>query len=609
MNNKYSVLLVEDDRVDQLAFKRFVDREKLNYNYKIVSSFREAKKLLTSRKFDIVITDYFLGDGTAFDVFQHVSNSSIIITTGTGDEEIAVKAMKSGAYDYLIKDPDRKYLTMLPVTVENALKQKKAEQHQKRLQLLESAVLHAFDAVIICQCDSSKIKDSKIVFINETFKKMTGYQENEVIGKPVDIFFGTKTDSTIIKEMEKSLKNKKQLTAEVIYYKKDGSQFWAEFSLQPVINSKENLNHWIYVQRDISERKTAEEALRQYNERLDIIMQSMGDGVVVIDASQKIMMINNKAKELLGDRNDHLRKLGIEDIINRCSKYGENLIQSLQKKSFENLEFQVTTPRPRLLLVTGTSFLDVDGESAGKVLILRDYTKEKEIEQMKNDFVSNVSHELRTPLASILGFSSTILKDKNMPSEIKLEFNEIIYRESRRLAQLIDDILSISRIESGRQLYNPKKIELMNIVPEIIDTFKIQALEKQIKLINNINGKLASIFIDQKAIRQVLVNLIGNAIKFTDKRGSVTINAKNISNSVVLEIIDTGVGIPKADINKIFEKFYRVNQMGGSVSGTGLGLSIVKEILDYHNGKIEVKSVVKEGTTFRVTFPKFKESE
>jgi PAS domain S-box-containing protein len=610
MNHQnYSVLLVEDDRVDQLAFKRYIDREGLRYNYEIVSSFREAKKLLTSKHFDVVITDYFLGDGTAFDVFKHVSNSSVIITTGTGDEEIAVKAMKSGAYDYLIKDPDRKYLTMLPITVENALKQKKAVEHQKRLQLLESAVLHAFDAVIICQCHSANIEDTKIVFTNEAFTKMTGFSEVEVTGNSIDVLFGAKTDSMVINNIESALRKKEQITSEIVYYKKDGSQFWAEFSLQPVSNGKNNINHWVYVQRDISERKTAEEEMRQYNERLDIILQSMGDGVLVLDADQKIMMINNKAKELLCDGTNDVAKMRIKDVINECSKEGENLIQSLKKNSFANLEFQVTSPRSRLLLVTGTSFLDVDGESAGKVLILRDYTKEKEIEQMKNDFVSNVSHELRTPLASILGFSSTILKDNDMPDEVKSEFNEIIYRESRRLAQLIDDILSISRIESGRQLYYPKKMSLRTIVPEIMDTFKIQAQEKRIEMINNINGKLSPILIDQKAIRQVLVNLIGNAIKFTERNGTVTIDAQNIKKSVVLEIKDTGIGIPQADISKIFDKFFRVNQIGASIAGTGLGLSIVREIVDYHNGEIDVLSEEKKGTTFRVTFPKFKESK
>ena len=437
---------------------------------------------------------------------------------------------------------------------------------------------------------------------------MTGYRENEVFGKPVDILFGVKTDSRIINKIESALKNNKQFTSEIIYYKKDGSQFWVEFSLQPVSNSEDNINHWVFVQRDITERKTAEEDLRQYNERLDIIMQSMGDGVLVIDADQNIIMINNKAKELLLDGKDDISKLRFKDIINKCSGQCENLTQYLNKNSFANLEFQVTYPQQRLLLVTGTSFLDIDGESAGKVLILRDFTKEKEIEQMKNDFVSNVSHELRTPLASILGFSSTILKDRNMPEEIKREFNEIIYRESRRLAQLIDDILSISRIESGRQLYVPKKRNLNMIVPEVIDTFQIQAQEKHIKLINNVNGKLEPILIDQKAIRQVLVNLIGNAIKFTDN-GVVTIDAQNSKQSVRLEVKDTGIGIPQTDIKKIFNKFYRVNQKCASITGTGLGLSIVKEIVDYHSGKIEVFSKENKGTTFRVTFPKFKESK
>ncbi|OQX96422.1 hypothetical protein B6I21_01055 [candidate division KSB1 bacterium 4572_119] len=197
-NNYLKVLLIEDDRVDQLAFKRFVDQSGLKYDYEVVSSFREAKSILTEKKFDVVITDYFLGDGTAFDVFNHVADSTVIITTGTGDEEIAVRAMKTGAYDYLIKDPDRNYLTVLPVTVENALKQKKADDNKKRLRLLESAVHHAFDPVIIVKHSSAGIENTEIVYVNKIFTKVTGYQPAEVMGKSPEFLFAKEIDENEI---------------------------------------------------------------------------------------------------------------------------------------------------------------------------------------------------------------------------------------------------------------------------------------------------------------------------------------------------------------------------------------------------------------------------
>lgn len=609
MDKNYSVLLIEDDRVDQLAFKRFIEQSDLNYNFEVVSSFREAKQVLTTRQFDVVITDYFLGDGTAFDIFQYISDSSIIITTGTGDEEIAVRAMKCGAYDYLIKDRDRNYLTVLPITVENALKQKKAVENQKRLSLLESAVLHGFDAVMIVESWTTKLENTKIVYVNNAFTKLTGYEPEEMLGKSLNYLYGQQLTEDFLVQMSCSFLGKKALFTELVYFNKIRTKIWVELTMQPVANGSGKSDHWVIVQKDITSRKRAENELRQNNERLDMILQSMGDGVIVIDENQKIMIMNNKAIALLENSDWQNGDCLLKNVLTNCKQSGKTLLQALKRKSFSNLELQVEKPQTRVLLVTGSSFLDVDGISGGKVLMLRDFTKEKEIEQLKTDFVSNVSHELRTPLASIMGFSSTIQKDKNMPPETREEFNEIIYKESARLTQLIEDILSISKIESGKSIYEAKELDLEKIIYEVQETFKLQAKEKNIKIVEKISKGVPSIFADTKAMRQVIVNLLGNAIKFTESGGAITISLTSKNHKVGLEINDTGIGIPKKDINRIFDKFFRVYREKNNIPGTGLGLSIVKEIVNFHKGQIEVFSEENKGTTFRVIFPVYEKEK
>lgn len=176
--SEINIFLIEDDKVDQMAFKRFVKSEGLPYKYEIAGSISEAKKVLKSKNFEVVITDYMLGDGTSFEIFDSIIDTPIIFITGAGDEEIAVKAMKAGAYDYLIKDPDRHYLKVLPITVENAIRHKEAE---RQLRLLQSAVVNANDAVLITEANNYELPGPGIVYVNEAFSRMTGYESKEVI--------------------------------------------------------------------------------------------------------------------------------------------------------------------------------------------------------------------------------------------------------------------------------------------------------------------------------------------------------------------------------------------------------------------------------------------
>ncbi len=257
-NTRYKILLVEDDKLDQMAFKRLVEDKELPYDCTIAGSVSEAQSVLGSDTFDIVIADYLLGDGTAFDILDLVKNIPIIFVTGAGDEEIAVKAWKAGAYDYLIKDHDRNYLKTVPIRVENAIKHKKTEEE---LQLLSGAIMSTDDSVYITDMEN------KIIFVNRAFYESYGYKEEDIIGKDSNILWIGKPQSGRTRSVFQIIKSAWGVG---FYHKrKDGSVFPVSLSRSIIKDSNGNEVAVVGVARDISERLLVEDELRAKNLELE----------------------------------------------------------------------------------------------------------------------------------------------------------------------------------------------------------------------------------------------------------------------------------------------------------------------------------------------------
>lgn len=603
------ILLIEDDKIDQIAFKRYVRAKELEYDYTIAESVEEAKKCLAENKYDIVITDYLLGDGSAFDIFDSIIDTPFIFTTGEGDEEVAVSAMKAGAFYYYIKDQDRNYLKFLPVTIQKALRNKRLEEerHYAELALKESE--EKFRAITSAANDAIIMMNylGEVSYWNNAAMKIFGFDNNEIMGKNLHATIVPENEVGLhLRSLEFFWKTGSEpalgRTEEMLVQHKDGHKFPVELSLSAVKIEKE-LNSIVII-RDITKRKKAEEALKSSRERLALILQSIGNGVVVIDPDQKISIINDKAKDLLGFTPE-INPLILKTILRNCNDEGKTLLDNLELGTFSKLEIRVEYPLPKILYATATTFNDVTGNFGGQIIIFWDVTREREIDLMKTDFVSSVSHELRTPLTSIMGFSKTILKNPGMDSEDMEEFVGIIYNESKRLSDLIEDVLSISKIESGAVAYTFKEIDLSSVINDVYNIYKLQADEKGLEMVYNNEESELNVMGDRHAIHQVAVNFVGNAIKFTESGGKVAISVKKHPHTqeVLLEVQDSGMGIPKQDQPKIFQKFYRVSRPGTHIQGTGLGLSIVKGIVEAHNGSIELESEEGKGSLFRVLLP------
>jgi len=258
-NTRYKILYVEDSELDQMAFKRFVENNAVPYDYVIAGSISEARSILACNQFDIVISDHSVGDGTAFDTLDAVKDTPVIVVTGAGDEETAIKLWKAGAYDYLIKDIEQNYLKAIPITVENAIRHKIMED---KLQLLSGAIMSTNDSVYITDLQS------KIIFVNKAFCKTYRYKKEEIVGKDSNILWIGKDQSKTTRSVFQT--RSVGSTWEVGFYhkRKDDSIFPVSLSRSTIKDSKGNEVAIVGVARDISERILIEDELRTENQNL-----------------------------------------------------------------------------------------------------------------------------------------------------------------------------------------------------------------------------------------------------------------------------------------------------------------------------------------------------
>ena len=336
-------------------------------------------------------------------------------------------------------------------------------------------------------------------------------------------------------------------------------------------------------------------------DRLTTLIENMGSGLILIDSRGFINLINKPYKEIFNvETSEYLYKLYYEVIDHEeITQMVEEIFMTEQK-----VRKQVVLPleiERRHFEVYGVPIIGTNNVWKGILLVFHDITELKKLEQMRKDFVANVSHELKTPITSIKGFSETLL-DGAMHDKATLEaFLEIILKESDRLQVLIQELLDLSKIEQhGFRLTNGR-VDLVKEAKEVIEILKGKAAQKDIMLKLSQPSEEAVIEGDPDRLKQVLINLVSNAITYTPNGGSVEISLTDQEKSISVVVKDSGIGIEKSEITRIFERFYRVDKARSRNSGgTGLGLAIVKHIVEAHKGHIEVDSQIGKGTTFTI---------
>ncbi len=325
------------------------------------------------------------------------------------------------------------------------------------------------------------------------------------------------------------------------------------------------------------------------------LIDAMTEGVIAADARGHITLANPAARRLLGyDDQTPLPEL---DVLFRTKSAREAIDQVLTGEPVRNRELELDD---RTLVLNARAY-----EDRGVLIVLHDLTALRRLEMVRRDFIANASHELKTPLTSITGYAETLLADADtMDAGTRTRFLETILNNARRMQQLVDDLLDLSRIESGRWTPAPVPVALAAAAEESWHLLDTRVTEQQATLTLRLADDAATLHVDPETIRQLFGNLFDNALRYVPVGGRITVHSLRRDNGILLSVADNGSGIPGTDLPRIFERFYRVDpSRSREEGGTGLGLSIIKHQIEAHGGRVWAESALREGTTIHCWFP------
>lgn len=336
--------------------------------------------------------------------------------------------------------------------------------------------------------------------------------------------------------------------------------------------------------------------------RIEAVLRNISDGILISDIQGIIKFTNNAAFNLLSANESIEGKKLIE--ITRNIKLIDIIKNAVEKKKIISEELSLSRNHQEIHLIATAIPLLSEDSVTDVVITLHDITRLKKLEEMRKDFVANVSHEIKTPLTAIKGFTETLIDGALNDKENALRFLNMIKNHSDRLNRLVDDLLALSRIELGDIKMNITEVDIDNVVETVFLTLREKALQKGLFLKKSIPSGIKTIKADRDKLIQILLNLVDNGIKFTEK-GEVTVGVDELEGGQILFVQDTGVGIPQNHIHRLGERFYRVDRARSrELGGTGLGLAIVKHLVHAHGWNMKIQSELNKGTRVNISIEK-----
>ncbi len=471
------------------------------------------------------------------------------------------------------------------------------------------------------------ITDNKgiIQFVNPRFEETSGYNKDELIGNNINILKSGRHSSEHYKNINDTIYKGEIWKGELLNKKKNGELYWEKVIISPIKNDTGEITNFVASKEEITEYKKIQEDFKLKK----IAIESSINAIAITNPVGNITYVNPSFMKMWNYSN-------LDDIINKPivkfwlmkGKYmdvmdslvteggwvGELVAERSDKSTF-HVQLSATLLRDENNNITNmlASFVDVTEQKIAeealrktKDKIQEQNIKLKKLDELKSTFLNVTSHELRTPMASIKGYIQMILKQTlgQTTDEQKKALN-VVLRNIERLDHLIQDILDISRLESGTMKFITEKTDIYNMINEIRETMQSSASEKNIVIKTDINENIPNIVVDHDRIKQVIINFINNAIKFSEKDKEIIIRVNQEEENIIFEIQDFGRGIPKEKQKKVFETFYQVDSgMDRKFGGAGLGLAISRGIVIAHGGNIWVESEEGKGSTFKFTLPK-----
>jgi len=505
---------------------------------------------------------------------------------------------------------------------------KKAQEAMVRSEKWFSTTLASIgDAVIATDMNGG------VTFMNSVAQSLTGWSQVEASGKPMDLVFdivNKETRRPVENPVKKVLREGKVigLADHTILLSKNGKEFDIEDSAAPILADTGQGFGVVLVFRDITEKKLADEEITRQKELLQLILESIADGVVVADSNGKFLLFNAAAEQVLGigateatsDKWSEQYGVYLPDTVTQYPPDQLPLVRAMRGENVDAVELFIRNPQVpegRLLSINGRPLKRADGALQGGVVVFHDITLQKRAQEalvqakeeavraskFKDQFLSTMSHELRTPLNAVLGFSD-LLSDERYGSlnDRQRRYVTHIHTGGTHLLKLITDILDLSKIEAGRMEIVCEDVSIASAFGEVLSALRPLADKKSQRLTHEAGPRLY-VRADATRFRQILMNLVGNAIKFTPERGRIELVARQAGGHVRLEVRDNGAGIAPEEQQRIFEAFYRLAQTGSATEGTGLGLAITARLVELHGSKLQIESKPGEGTCFYFSLP------
>lgn len=479
-----------------------------------------------------------------------------------------------------------------------------------------------------------------ILYANEAVEKSTGFSMTEVIGKNSGDLWGGNMEEEFFKEMWHTIKiQKKTFIGEVINKKKDGTKSWHELRIYPVVDAKSEIKFFIGIQPDITNRKkiekdledakiaarnvledlqTEKEELARAKVKDDALLESIGEGVIATDNNGKIILMNPAAETMLGWKLDEAVGKLLAETVPAEDTEGKRIPGEARPLSVAlTTSDAVTTVHPDHYYVrkNGTRFpvavtvtpIRLDGKTVGAIEVFHDVSAEKELEKMRTSFLQIASHQLRTPLSGTKWLIETLQRKIHGTLTVgQEEYLAELYNVNERMIRLVQDMLSFLRLESGDMQVKKEPVSVASFYGEMVIMLGSAAKNAGIVLTDATKDYVAvTVETDTQMLRTILESLVSNAIAYSKSGDEVVLGAKEEADSAIFFVKDTGIGIPKEEQRRVFEKFYRAsNAKLVRPSGTGLGLAITVMFAEKIGGKVWFESEEGKGSTFYLRIPK-----
>jgi PAS domain S-box-containing protein len=482
-------------------------------------------------------------------------------------------------------------------------------------QRMAEEMLHLYSQALECTSNGVVISDltlpgQPVFYANPAFYRITGYDPGEAIGRNCGFLQRGDTAQPQIEELRQAVRERRSTSVVLRNYRKDGTLFFNELSIAPVNTAGGDVRHYVGVLNDVTERERARLAIAERSARLNAVFDLSPDGFVVFDREGQLVYTNRAFLVMTGwEDGVALQGLSLQDFDRQLGQLADPSLPypglgagSGGGDGFETMDLvHLHLPRPRVLTRLVRHNAGGQGES---ILYFRDVTHETEVDRMKSEFLTTAAHELRTPMVSVFGFTELLL-NRPVPEGKRRDVLQTIHRQASLLINMVNELLDLARIEArqGKDLKREPQ-PLGPLVDAVIGGLQGHDAARPVDVCLDHADSL--LVVDADKFQRALGNVLSNAFKYSPGGGSVALctlaGEVDGAPAVGVRITDQGIGMSEAQVARVFERFYRADP-SGNIPGTGLGMSLVKEIMDLHGGRADVRSAPGQGTTVTLWFP------